>query len=91
MVKKIFVSNCNFELEEPELEKFIVEQGIQVDSVQIIRDRFTQRSKGFAFVELSEGQDLEIAIQKLHNKELLGRNLNVTEGRDREKAPRRNF
>jgi cold-inducible RNA-binding protein len=92
MNKKIYVGNCDFKLEEPQLESFLSEQGVQSASVQIIRDRFTQRSKGFAFVELSEGQDVEAAIQNLNGKELNGRKLNVNEAREREpRAPRGDF
>jgi len=88
MNKKIYIGNCDFKLEEPQLESFLSEQGVQTTSVQIIRDRFTQRSKGFAFAELNEGQDVESAIQALNGKELNGRKLNVNEAREREKSPR---
>ena len=91
MNKKIYIGNCDFKLEEPQLESFLSEQGVQASSVQIIRDRFTQRSKGFAFAELNEGQDVESAIQALNGKELNGRKLNVNEAREREKAPRGDF
>jgi RNA recognition motif-containing protein len=91
MNKKIYIGNCDFKLEEPQLESFLSEQGVQTSSVQIIRDRFTQRSKGFAFAELNEGQDIEAAIQALNGKELNGRKLNVNEAREREKAPRGDF
>ena len=91
MNKKIYIGNCDFKLEEPQLESFLIEQGVQTASVQIIRDRFTQRSKGFAFAELNEGQDVEAAIQALNGKELNGRKLNVNEAREREKSPRGDF
>lgn len=91
MSKKIYIGNCDFKLEEAQLESFLSEQGVQVASVQIIRDRFTQRSKGFAFAELNEGQDLAAAIDALNGKELNGRKLNVNEAREREKAPRGDF
>lgn len=91
MNKKIYIGNCDFKLEEPQLESFLSEQGVQTASVQIIRDRFTQRSKGFAFAELNEGQDVESAIQALNGKELNGRKLNVNEAREREKTPRGDF
>ena len=91
MNKKIYIGNCDFKLEEPQLESFLSEQGVKTASVQIIRDRFTQRSKGFAFAELNEGQDVEAAIQALNGKELNGRKLNVNEAREREKTPRGDF
>ena len=90
-MKKIYIGNCDFKLEEPQLESFLGEQGVQATSVQIIRDRFTQRSKGFAFAELNESQDLQAAIDALNGKELNGRKLNVNEAREREKSPRGDF
>jgi cold-inducible RNA-binding protein len=92
MNKKIYIGNCDFKLEEPQLESFLSEQGVKTSSVQIIRDRFTQRSKGFAFAELAEGQDLQAAIDSLNGKELNGRPLTVNEAREREpRAPRGDF
>lgn len=91
MRKKIYIGNCDFKLEEPQLESFLSEQGVDASSVQIIRDRFTQRSKGFAFAELNESQDLTAAIDALNGKELNGRKLNVNEAREREKSPRSDF
>ena len=88
MSKKIYIGNCDFKLEEPQLESFLSEQGIQATSVQIIRDRFTKRSKGFAFAELDEAQDLTNAIEALNGKELNGRKLNVNEAKERERSPR---
>ena len=86
MSKKIFIGNCNFNLDEEGLRSFIESNGIDVDSVQVIRDRETNRSRGFGFAELTESQDLDQAIEALNGKELEGRPLTVNEAR--KPAPR---
>ena len=82
MVKKIFIGNCNFNLDETSLQSFIESNGVQVSSVQIIRDRDTGRSRGFGFAELSEDENIEEAIEKLNGKEIEGRQLTVNEARE---------
>ncbi len=82
MSKKLFIGNCNFNLDETALQKFIEENGVQVSSVQIIRDRETGRSRGFGFAELGEDENLENAIQVLNGKELEGRPLTVNQARE---------
>jgi cold-inducible RNA-binding protein len=82
MSKKLFIGNCNFNLDETALQSFIESNGIQVTSVQIIRDRDTGRSRGFGFAELEESQDMGSAIEALNGKELDGRPLTVNEARE---------
>ena len=82
MNKKLFVGNCDFGLEEAALQAFIEENGIQVSSVKIIRDRYTNRSRGFGFVELSGSEDMDKAIEALNGKELEGRALVVNVARE---------
>ena len=53
VMKKLFIGNCDFELDETALQSFIETHGVQVSSVQVIRDKFTGRSRGFGFAELS--------------------------------------
>ena len=91
MSKKIYIGNCDFKLEDTQLQSFLSDQGVQATSVQIIRDRFTQRSKGFAFAELNETQDVGKAIDALNGKELNGRKMTVKEALEREKASRQDF
>ncbi len=69
-----------------------------VDSVNMITDRDTGRSKGFAFVEMSTDGEAQAAIQKLNGLELSGRALNVSEAKPQEKRsssggfrPRNNY
>jgi len=82
MSKKIYVGNLSYQTTEGDLSTLFEEVG-QVDSVSVITDRDTGRSKGFAFVEMSS-EDADKAIAQLNGKELDGRTLTVNEARPRE-------
>jgi len=80
---KLYVGNLSFDATEQDLKDAFGEVGT-VESVNIIEDRDTGRSRGFGFVEMSskaEGQD---AISQLDGKEMDGRNLKVNEAKPRE-------
>jgi len=79
MTKKLFVGNLSFQTTESDLDGLFGQIG-NVESVSIITDRMTGRSKGFGFVEMSN-EDAEAAIQKLNGTEFGGRNLTVNEAR----------
>ena len=86
MSKRIFVGNLSFRTTESELDGLFAEVGA-VQSVTIITDRMTGRSKGFAFVEMSN-EDAEKAIQKLNGAELGGRALTINEAKPQVKRDR---
>ena len=83
MSKKLYVGNCAFELDESALETFIKDQGVEIDTVKIIRDRDTGRSRGFGFAELSPSGRIEDAVDALNGKEIQGRALTVSAARER--------
>ncbi len=80
---KIYVGNLSFDTSESELRSAFEAHG-SVDSVAIISDKYTGRSKGFGFVEMGNAEEAKAAITELHEKELDGRRLNVNEARPRE-------
>ena len=82
---KIYIGNLSFETTEDDLRDLFAENG-QVDSVAIITDRDTGRSRGFGFVEMSDDGEARAAIEAVNGKELNGRTLTVNEARPR--APR---
>ena len=84
---KIYVGNLSFNATETELENAFGEFG-DVQSVNIIKDRETGRSRGFAFVEMRDNQAGRQAIEGLNLKELAGRAMTVNEARPREDRPR---
>jgi len=79
MVKKMYVGNLSFQTPENEVRK-VFEQYGRVQSVSIITDRATGRSKGFGFVEMNE-DDVVKAIAGLNGSELDGRQLTVNEAK----------
>ena len=83
---KIYVGNLSYELAEDELKAAFQAHG-EVESVNIVVDRYTGRAKGFGFVEMPEKEQALAAIEALNGKELAGRTIVVNEARP--KAPRR--
>jgi RNA recognition motif-containing protein len=84
MAKKIFVGNLSFQTTETDLSDMFGEIG-QVESVQIITDRDTGRSKGFGFVQMADDAAAEKAIAQLNGKDIGGRNLTVNEAKPMQK------
>ncbi|PYP84989.1 MAG: RNA-binding protein [Blastocatellia bacterium AA13] len=82
MTKRIYVGNLSYQTTENDLT-MLFEQAGQVESVNIITDRDTGRSKGFGFVEMA-ADEAEKAIAQFNGTELNGRTLTVNEARPRE-------
>ena len=78
----IYVGNLSYEVTEEDLQQAFEAFG-QVESVNIIKDKFSGRSKGFGFVEMPDKANAQSAINELNGKELKGRTLNVNEARPR--------
>ena len=81
-MKRIYVGNLSYQTTENDLTNLFEQVG-QVDSVSIITDRDSGRSKGFAFVEMGN-EDADKAIAQLNGTEVNGRALTVNEARPRE-------
>ena len=79
----IYVGNLPWSVDDQQLEDIFKEHG-EVTSARVITDRFTKRSRGFGFVEMSDGG--EAAIEALHETEVDGRSLVVNESRPRDKS-----
>jgi len=86
----IYVGNVAFTATENQLSDLFAEYG-EVNSVKIITDKFTGRSKGFAFVEMPNDSEANEALNALNGLEINGRNLNVTEARPKEDRPRNDY
>ena len=80
----IYVGNLNFNFGEDELKELFEKYG-EVTSVKVITDKYSGRSKGFGFVEMSDDEASTQAIEELNGKEIGGRNLKVNQAREREK------
>ena len=83
----IYVGNLPFEVTDEELEAAFTPYG-EVTSARVIMDRFSGRSRGFGFVEMTTNSEAEAAIQGLNGKDLNGRVLTVNEARPREGGDR---
>ena len=79
---RVYVGNLSYETTEDELRKAFEEFG-SVESVDIITDKYTGKSKGFAFVEMSSDEETKAAINGLNGQQLGDRILRVDEARPR--------
>ena len=79
---KLYIGNLSYEVTEEDL-KLALEPFGKVESVTLIKDKFSGQSKGFGFVEMSSKAEGQAAIDGLNEKELKGRALNVNEARPR--------
>ena len=83
MATKLYVGNLSYDTTETQLREAFAAIG-EVETVSLITDRDTGRSKGFAFVEMPNEAEAKSAIEKLNGTEVDGRTMNVSEARPRE-------
>jgi cold-inducible RNA-binding protein len=83
-VKKLYVGNLPFSATEDTLQEFFSQSGVNPSAVNLIRDRFTGQSRGFAFVEISNDEEADRAVNSLNGQNFGGRNLVVNEARPQE-------
>ena len=79
---KIYAGNLPYELTEEDL-RLAFEAFGKVETVTIIKDKYSDRSKGFGFVEMPTAAEAQAAIEGLNGKDLKGKTLNVNEARPR--------
>ena len=78
----IYVGNLSHQTTEDELREAFEAFG-QVESANIIKDRYSGESRGFGFVEMPSKEEAEKAVEEMNGKDLMGRALNVSEARPR--------
>ena len=83
MSTKLYVGNLAFQTTSQELQNLFTQAGT-VESANVIEDRDTGRSRGFAFVEMSTKEEATSAIEQFNGKEVGGRALKVNEAKPRE-------
>ncbi len=86
----IYVSNLSFAVQDEDLRGFFAEYG-EVSSAKVIMDKFTNRSRGFGFVEMSDNESAKKAIQELDGATVDGRVIKVNEARPKEDRPKKSF
>jgi RNA recognition motif-containing protein len=80
-VKKLFVGNLPYTANETDIQNFFSDNGVNIDSVTVMRDRFTGQARGFGFVEINDDAAANHAVEVCAGKELMGRALVVNEAR----------
>ncbi len=86
MGTKLYVGNLSFNTTENELQELFAQAGT-VQEVSLMQDKFTGKSRGFAFVTMGSEEDAQNAISKLNGQTVEGRALTVNEARPREPRP----
>jgi RNA recognition motif-containing protein len=80
-VKKLFVGNLPYGANENDVQGFFEGAGVNIDSVTVMRDRFTGQARGFGFVEIGDDTAAQRAVDMCNGKEMMGRPLVVNEAR----------
>ena len=80
-MKKLYIGNLPFSATEEQLNEWFSQVGVTPSGVNLIRDRFTGQSRGFAFVEVNNDEDADRAVNSLNGQNFGGRNLVVNEAR----------
>lgn len=86
MSTKLYVGNLPFDVTETDLRDMLSQHGA-VNEINVIMDKITGRSRGFAFVTMNTKEGFDAAIKGLNGKEWKGRALTVNEARSREERP----
>jgi RNA recognition motif-containing protein len=81
----IYVGNINYTLGEDDIRKIFEVMG-KVDSIKLVRDKRTGKSKGYCFIEMNEKKEAMEAIKTLDGKEVAGRNLRVIKAHSTKKV-----
>jgi len=84
----IYVGNLSYQATDDDLREAFEQFG-QVSSAQVIKDKFTGRSRGFGFVEMPSNEEGQKAIDGVNNQDIAGRAVRVNEARPREDRPPR--
>lgn len=90
MSKKVYVGNMNYSTAENQLRDLFAQYG-EVASVNIIVDRYTGKAKGFGFVEMTNDDEAQKAIDALNGFEFMGRQLRVNRAEDKPRRDGGNF
>ncbi|MEO8029046.1 MAG: RNA-binding protein [Bryobacteraceae bacterium] len=80
-MKKLFVGNLPYSANETDLQNFFASAGFSVDSVLVMRDRFSGEARGFGFVEINDDAAAAQAVEACNGRDLQGRALVVNEAR----------
>jgi RNA recognition motif-containing protein len=83
-MRKMYVGNIPYNATEGDLRELFSEYG-EIESLKIIKDQFTDRSKGFGFIEMVNEEDAKKAMTTLNGKDFMGKSLTVAEAKPQQK------
>src|SRR6516164_9221046 len=86
---RLFIGNLSFQTGENDIQDYFAQAGA-VTSINLMLDKMTGRSRGFAFVEYASPEEAQKAIAQFHDKDFQGRKITVNIARPREERPQRN-
>jgi RNA recognition motif-containing protein len=78
---RLYIGNLPYKATEADLESWFSQAGIAVDSVNVVRDRFSGEARGFGFAEIANDQEAARAISTCNGKQFMGRPLVINEAR----------
>ncbi len=78
---RLFVGNLPYSATEADIQNFFADAGFPVDSVDVMRDKFSGEARGFGFVEIADQGAAQRAVESCNGKALMGRNLVINEAR----------
>lgn len=84
---KLYLGNLPFKVTEGDVSGWFAQHGVHVDSVTIMRDRFSNEPRGFGFAEIHDDNEGQRAIQSCHGQQMNGRALVINEARPMTKGP----
>src|SRR6266700_2441856 len=84
---RLFVGNLPYQTMESDLQDYFAQAGI-VTSINVMFDKVTGKSRGFAFIEYASAEEANKAVEQFHNKDFQGRALTVNIAKPREDRPR---
>ncbi len=85
---RLFVGNLSYNTAENDLTEHFSQAGV-VRAVDVVFDKFTGKSRGFAFIEMGSPEEANRAVEQFHNQDFQGRNLTVNVARPKEDRPPR--
>lgn len=80
-MKKLYVGNLSFGVTEEQLQEWFAQEGVNTDTVSLVRDRFSGQPRGFGFAEIANDEEAQRAIAALNGKTFMGRPVVVNEAR----------
>jgi cold-inducible RNA-binding protein len=78
---RLYIGNLPYKATEADLESWFSQAGVGVDSVNVVRDRFSGEARGFGFAEIANDQEAARAISSCNGKQFMGRPLVINEAR----------